>query len=145
MPRLVLSIIGGVVVAFVIVFLGDMLSQSLAASAGPAPTDMTDRAAMEAYVSGLPTAVFVVMLATWTVAAFAAAAFAARFAQRGVWPGWIAAALFLCATAANLFLIPHPMWMAIAGVVLVVAGGWLGARTGSAGFRPSAGIELSGS
>lgn len=134
MLRLVLSIIGGVIIAFVIVFLGDMLSQSLAASAGPAPTDMSDRAAMEAYVAGLPMAVFLVMLATWTVAAFVAAAYAARFARRGAWPGWIAAGLFLCATAANLFLIPHPAWMAIAGVVLVVAAGWFGARVGTGGL-----------
>ena len=135
MLRLVLSIIGGVIIAFVMVFLGDMLSQTLAASAGPPPTDMSDRSAMEAYMAGLPAAVFLVMLATWTVAAFAAAAFAARFARRGAWPGWAAAALFLCATAANLFLIPHPLWMAIAGVVLVVAAGWFGARAGSPGFR----------
>lgn len=131
MLRLILSIVVGVVIAFLIVMAGDILSQSMA---GPAPTDMTDRAAMEAYMAGLPTAVFITMLATWTVAAFAAAAFAARFARRGAWPGWVAAGLFLCATAANLFLIPHPAWMAIAGVVLVVAAGWFGARTGSTGF-----------
>ncbi len=134
MLRLILSIVVGVVIAFVIVMAGDILSQSMAASAGPAPTEMTDRAAMEAYMAGLPTAVFITMLATWTVAAFAAAAFAARFARRGAWPGWVAAGLFLCATAANLFLIPHPTWMAIAGVVLVVAAGWFGAKAGSTGF-----------
>jgi len=134
MLRLVLSIVGGVVVAFVIVLLGDMASQSLAASAGPAPTDMSDRAAMQAYVAGLPTAVFITMLATWTIAAFAAAVLAARFARRGAWPGWVAAGLFLCATAANLIMIPHPAWMAVAGVVLVVAAGWFGAKAGSTGF-----------
>lgn len=134
MLRLVLSIIGGVIVAFVLVFLGDMLSQSLAASAGPAPTDMNDRTAMQAYVAGLPAAVLIVMLATWTVAAFAAAAFAARLGRRGAWPGWIAGGLFLCATGANLLMIPHPAWMAVAGVVLVVAAGWFGARAGSTGF-----------
>lgn len=81
MLRLILSIVGGVVIAFVIVMAGDMLSQSMASAAGPAPTDMSDRAAMEAYVSGLPTVVFITMLATWTVAAFVAAAFAARFGR----------------------------------------------------------------
>lgn len=137
MLRLILSIVVGVVIAFVIVMAGDMLSQSMAASAGPAPTDMSDRAAMEAYVAGLPTVVFVTMLATWTVAAFAAAAFAARFGRRGAWPGWVAAGLFLCATAANLIMIPHPAWMAVAGVVLVVAAGWFGARVGSSGVARS--------
>lgn len=133
MLRLILSIVGGVIIAFVIVMAGDMLSQSLASSAGPAPTDMNDRAAMEAWVAGLPTAAFIAMLATWTVAAFAAAFVAARFGRRGAWPGWVAGGLFLCATAANLLMIPHPAWMAIAGVVLVVAAGWFGARTGSGG------------
>lgn len=133
MLRLILSIVGGVIIAFAIVMAGDMLSQSLASSAGPAPTDMNDRAAMEAYVAGLPTIVFIAMLATWTIAAFAAAAFAARFARRGAWPGWVAGGLFLCATAANLLMIPHPAWMVIAGVVLVVAAAWFGARVGSGG------------
>ena len=133
MLRLILSIVGGVIIAFVIVMAGDMLSQSLAASAGPPPTDMNDRAAMEAYMAGLPTMVFIAMLATWTVAAFTAAAFAARFGRRGAWPGWVAGGLFLCATAANLLMIPHPAWMAIAGVVLVVAAAWFGARMGSGG------------
>ena len=133
MLRLTGSIVVGVVVAFLIVMAGDMLSQSLAASAGPAPADMTDRAAMGAYMAGLPTGVFIVMLATWTVAAFAAAAIAARFGRRGAWPGWVAGGLFLCATAANLLMIPHPAWMAVAGVVLVVAAAWFGARAGSSG------------
>lgn len=133
MLRLILSIVGGVIIAFVIVMAGDMLSQSLAVSAGSPPTDMNDRAAMEAYMAGMPTMVFIAMLATWTVAAFTAAAFATRFGRRGAWPGWVAGGLFLCATAANLLMIPHPAWMAIAGVVLVVAAAWFGARMGSGG------------
>ncbi|WP_332639971.1 hypothetical protein [Brevundimonas sp.] len=133
MLRPILSIAGGVIIAFVIVMAGDMISQSLAASAGAAPTDMNDRAAMEAYVAGLSTAVLFAMLATWTVAAFAAAFVAARFGRRGAWPGWVASGLFLCATAANLLMIPHPGWMAVAGVVLVIAAGWFGARVGSRG------------
>jgi hypothetical protein len=133
MIRPALSIVGGVILAFVIVMAGDLLSGSLAASAGPAPADMNDRAAMSVYVAGLPAGVFISMLATWTIAAFAAAAVSARLGRRGPWPGWAAAGLFLCATAANLFLIPHPAWMAAAGVGLVVVAGWLGARAGAAG------------
>ena len=132
MLRAILSIVGGVVAAFVIVMLGDMLSQAVAASsAGAPPADMTDRAAIEAYMSGLPTAVFVVMLAGWTVAAFAAAFIAARFGRKGAWPGWVAAGVFLCATTANRLMIPHPGWMTFAGIALVLAGGWIGAGAGS--------------
>ena len=132
MLRAILSVVAGVVAAFVIVMLGDMLSHAVAASsAGAPPTDMNDRAAMEAYVAALPTTVFVVMLAGWTIAAFAAAFVAARFGRKGAWPGWVAAGAFLCATAANLLMIPHPIWMTVAGIVLVVAGGWAGARLGS--------------
>ncbi|MCS6625009.1 hypothetical protein N0B44_19010 [Roseibacterium beibuensis] len=132
MLRAILSIVAGVVAAFVIVMLGDMLSHAVAASsAGAPPSDMTDRAAIEAYMAGLPTTVFAVMLAGWTIAAFAAAFVAARFGRKGAWPGWVAAGVFLCATGANLLMIPHPVWMSVAGVVLVVVGGWIGARLGA--------------
>jgi hypothetical protein len=132
MLRAILSIVGGVIAAFVIVMLGDMLSQAVAASsAGAPPADMTDRTAIEAYMAGLPVTVFVIMLAGWTLAAFAAAYLAARFGRRGAWPGWVAVGLFFCATTANLLLIPHPMWMTAAGIVLVIAAGWAGARLGS--------------
>lgn len=132
MLRAILSIVGGVIAAFVIVMLGDMLSQAVAASsAGAPPADMTDRAAIEAYMAGLPVTVFVIMLAGWTLAAFAAGFLASRFGGRGAWPGWVAAGLFLCATAANLLLIPHPVWMTAAGIVLVIAAGWAGAHLGS--------------
>lgn len=142
MIRAILSIVAGVVAAFVIVMLGDMASHAVAASAaGAPPADMSDRAAIEAYMAGLPATVFMVMLAGWTIAAFAAAFIAARLGRKGPWPGWVAAGVFLCATAANLLMIPHPVWMAVAGVALVVAGGWAGARLGSkgaAGVRPPA-------
>ena len=83
MLRAILSIVAGVVAAFVIVMLGDMLSHMLAASsAGAPPTDMSGRAAMAAYVEGLPPTVFAVMLAGWTLAAFAAGFVAARFGAR---------------------------------------------------------------
>jgi hypothetical protein len=133
MIRLILSVGFGLVIAVVIVLAGDMLSQSLAASAGPTPIDETDRGAMQAYMAGLPTVVFVVMLATWTTAALVAAVFAARFGRHGAWPGWVAGGLFLFLTAANLLLIPHPGWVAITGVVLVVAAVWFGAKAGSSG------------
>jgi len=132
MLRAILSIVAGVVAAFAIVMLGDMLSQAVAASsAGAPPADLSDRTAIEAYMSGLPVTVFLIMLAGWTIAAFVAAFVAARFGRKGAWPGWVAAALFFCATAANLLLIPHPMWMTVAGIVLVIAAGWAGARLGS--------------
>ena len=110
MLRAILSIVAGVVAAFVVVMLGDMLSHALAASsAGAPPADMTVRAAIKAYMSGLPPTVFAIMLAGWTVAAFVAGFVAARFGRRGAWPGWVAVGLFLCATAANLLMIPHPV------------------------------------
>jgi len=132
MLRAILSIVGGVVVAFGIVILGDTLSHAVAASsAGAPPADMTDRAAIEAYMTGLPVMVFVIMLAGWTLAAFAGALLAARFGRRGAWPGWVVGGLFFCATAANLLMIPHPVWMTAAGIMLVIGAAWAGARLGA--------------
>jgi len=58
-------------------------------------------------------------------------AIAARFSDRGDWPGWVVTALFLIATAANFLMVQHPAWMVVGAIVAIAAAGWLGSRTGA--------------
>jgi len=127
MLRLVLAIVGGVVVAFVLVFATELLFHAISPAAGTVP-DPSDREAMRTYVSAQPLSAKLAVLAGWTLAAFAGSAVAARFGGRGRWPGWVVAGLFLAATASNFLMFPHPTWMVAAAVALIVAAGWLGAR-----------------
>ena len=130
MIRTVLSVIAGIVVAFAIVFISDALFHALVPSAPP-PADTGNREAMAAYVAGQPIGVLIALLAAWALGAFAGSALAAHLARRGEMPGWIVTGLFLLATAANFMMVPHPMWMVVLGVALILAAGWAGSRAGT--------------
>jgi len=134
MTRLILAVLGGLILAFGLVFVTDALFHSLSPSTSTMP-DGSDREAMRAYVASQPASALAVILAGWAIAAFVGAAIAARFAGRGESPGWIVTALFLLATAANFAMVPHPTWMVLSAIVAIVAAGWLGARVGGAGRR----------
>ncbi len=136
MLRTVVSVIAGIVAAFAIVFASDALFHALVPSAPP-PADTSDREAMRAYVAGQPAGVLIALLAAWALAAFAGSALAARLARRGEKPGWVVTGLFLLATAANFMMVPHPMWMVVLGVVLILAAGWAGSRAGARTARPT--------
>jgi len=75
------------------------------------------------------------IIAGWAIATFVGSAVATRFAGQGERPGWIVAGLFLLATAANFAMVPHPIWMVLSAVAVIVAAGWLGAKVGGAGRR----------
>lgn len=127
MVRLVAGIVGGLAVAFAIVFASDALFHVLTASGATMP-DTGDRSAWRAYMDGLPMGALLQVLAGWTLAALAGAWVAARFGGRGAWPGWLVGGVFLLATAANFATVPHPAWMVGAAVVLILFAAWLGAK-----------------
>jgi hypothetical protein len=130
MLKLVLAILAGIVIAFAIVFATDAAFHALVSSSTP-PPDPSDSEAMRTYVALQPVGVLVTMVAGWAVAAFVGALVAARFGGRGEWPGWVVTGLFLAATVANFAMVTHPIWMVAAAVLLIVAAGWLGSRTGA--------------
>lgn len=128
MIRLILSIVGGLLVAFLLVFASDSLFHALVPSAAQVPSDPGDRAAMAAYVAAQPTGVLVGLALGWAAATFVGASIAARFALRGWWPGLVVGGLMLLATAANFAMIPHPTWMMALAIVAICAAAWFGAR-----------------
>lgn len=133
MIRLILSIVGGLVVAFAAVFATDALFHALAPTA-PAPAT-NDREAMRAYVAGQPAVVLAGLVIGWAVGVFLGSALAARFGGRGEWPGWVVGGLFLLATAANFLMVPHPAWMVFLAVVAITGAAWFGARFGAGASR----------
>jgi hypothetical protein len=134
MLKLIFSIIGGVVIAFAVVFAADALFHRMAST--PAPSNTSDKEAMRAYVASQPAGTLFAVVIGWALAAFAGSAFAARFAGRGQWPGLVVAGLFLLATSLNLMIVVHPTWMVIAAILMIVAAGWFGSALGA---RPAAG------
>lgn len=128
-PRMILSIVAGLAVAFGLVFATDALFHALAPSAAATPGEMADRAGMAAYVARQPDGVLAGLALGWAVAALAGAALAVRLAQRGGWPGWLVGMLVLAATIANFAAVPHPGWMVALAIVAMSAATWLGVRS----------------
>jgi hypothetical protein len=139
MVRLLLAIVGGLLVAFLLVFASDALFHSLVPSASALPRNLNDSEAMAVYVANQPTGVLAGLELGWGIAALVGSAIAARFGSRGEWPGWVVGVLFLLATASNFLMIPHPAWMitlaVIAIIVATLVGGRLGARLSRARQR----------
>ncbi|HCB75667.1 MAG TPA: hypothetical protein DEP91_05760 [Sphingomonas bacterium] len=109
MLRVFLSVVGGLLAAFAIVFLSDALFHAVVPSSSTVPDDPNDRVAMGAYVAAQPVGVLIGLVLGWAIAALVGVAIAARVGARGAWPGWIVGALFMAATCFNFVAVPHPL------------------------------------
>ena len=127
MLKPMLSIIGGLLLAFALVFATDALFHALAPSKPPG--NPSDPDAMRDYVAGQPIGLLIGLLFGWAIAAFAGSSIAVRFARRGGWPGFAVTALFLLATTANFLIVEHPGWMVVVAVISIAGAGSLGSRT----------------
>lgn len=135
MLRLISSVVGGLLLAFVIVLATDAAFHSFS----PAPTtapDPSDQEAMRLYVASQPTGVLIALLVGWGVAVFTGSAVASRFGDQRELPGWIVTGLFLLATLFNFIMVQHPIWMVVAGVAVILITGWLGSRLTARRARP---------
>ena len=135
MLRTVLAIVGGLALAFAIVFVTDALFHALFATGAP-PGNPGDADALRAYVAAQPVAGLVTIVLGWAAAAFAGAAVASGLARRGAAPGYAVVALFLLATAANFALVEHPVAMVAGAIAAICVAGWLGTRIGARLGRP---------
>ncbi len=117
--KIILGIVIGIALGLGVVMLGDKLNHMMFPP--PAPQDWPE------YAFSAPVHKLIALPITYTIAAFAAAFVAVKIAARA-WAGWIAGGLLVAATFANLFLIPHPLWMMAACIVSVPAAAWFGAK-----------------
>jgi sorbitol-specific phosphotransferase system component IIBC len=125
--RSALVLLAGVVVAVIVVTLGDTVAGSIYSL--PAGVDRSNPESMRQAVAGLPTAAFLLLLAGWVLAAAVGSYIAARLAtQARAIHGLIVAVFVLVATVANLAAIPHPAWLWPAVIILIPAAGWLATR-----------------
>ncbi|HEV8694671.1 MAG TPA: hypothetical protein VGQ93_10910 [Lysobacter sp.] len=69
-----------------------------------------------------------VVLAGWTLGAFFGGWIAARIARHRLAAALVIGALVLLGVIANSMLIPHPLWMTLAGIALPIPAAWVAAR-----------------
>ncbi len=127
MLKLILGAVVGVVVIMALVVAGEFALHA----AFPMPTpDMTDPAAMQALMANTPMGAKIGLVAVYFIAALGGGFIAAKVAARRL-AGWITAGVMAGLTAMNFFMLPHPVWIIAASLILIAAGGGLGARAGA--------------
>lgn len=126
MLRLVLGVIAGVVSGFVVIYAVEQVGYQI----WPVATelDLKDKAAAAAYLAGMPLGALITVMVAWILGAYAASMVGLLVAGRRRVAGVIPAAVIFAATVLVLFMLPHPLWMAIGGLGGIVAAGWLADR-----------------
>lgn len=113
--RLTLALIAGTLAAFITVALIETAGHTVYPT--PAGLNYQDPAALRAYVEALPLGAKLFVLAAWlagTIDGVLVAGLINR-ARYGLCAAVIAC-IVLAATIANLWMIPHPAWLAMAGI-----------------------------
>lgn len=127
MIRTLLGIVLGLVAAGLAIFGVESLGHWLHPI--PADIDWQDRVAVTALIESLPTQALLIVLAAWAAGAlvggFVAGSVSALH-KRGA--ALTVGFVVLVMVVINIAMIPHPMWMAAAGVLVPLPFAWLGGR-----------------
>lgn len=116
MGRKILAVIVGWIVAAAVIMIGQML---MATMWSPTITDIrNDPAAMQAYVQGLPTEAFIVLVIVYAVASFAGGFIVTKMGRRfsqGMTLALIIGTLLFIGGLLNFFvMVPfHPLWVTL--------------------------------
>jgi hypothetical protein len=143
MIRSIVAVLIGMVVAIAGISAIDALNhaiypppESLVAAAKRRDFDAVRRAATE-WLPIAPTGALVLVPAGWIIGTFLGALTAGIIAPRSRMPPLIVGGLIFVATAANLMMLPHPVWIAAVGLVGVslaaIVAMWLTSRLQSPG------------
>jgi len=122
--------IAGIAIAIAIVWLIETVGHSVYPP--PPNLNFADADAMRAYTSTLPIGAFLFVGGAWFVATLCGTFAACKIgdAKPLVFAG-VVGGLMLIATAANLIMIPHPLWFSILGVAGIIVAAWLGMTLGA--------------
>lgn len=116
MGRSILGTVVGLVIAILLIGLVETLGHRLIPP--PAGMDPTDPASIAAAIPLMPIGSFLFVLAAWFLGTWVGASTAMRIARSGArWPGLTVGGVIFAATLYNLWLIPHPMWVAAGGLL----------------------------
>ena len=128
--RSILAVLGGGIVCGILIFAVEALGSRIY----PLPPDLdpTDLEALKAATAALPAGAYLFVLIGWFVGPLAGSWVAARLAPGSpLVHGMIVAGLVAGSAILNLAVLPHPAWMWVAGPLVILGGGWLGARLAS--------------
>ncbi|NWH08804.1 MAG: hypothetical protein HXY22_09225 [Alphaproteobacteria bacterium] len=122
MIRAILGVILGVVVAGLIVFGIEMIGHQVYPV--PAGFDPNDVEQVKAYVATAPMGALLFVIAAWSIGTLVGTAVTMLIANGNAMAGVVAGAINTGFAVLTVILVPHPLWMVIAGLgatILAVA------------------------
>ena len=126
MLRTILAVLAGLVVAWITISLFEFASMH--AFPPPPGVDVRDPQQLAALVSQMPVAALALVLAGWVVGAMDGGLVSTLIAKRRV-PAIVVGVMVMLGAFLMMVMVPHPLWMAIAGVLLplpaALFGAWL--------------------
>ena len=124
MLRSILAVLAGLVVAWITVSLFEFASMH--AFPPPPGVDVRDPQQLAALVAQMPVGALGLVLAGWVVGALDGGLVATLISKRRV-PAIVVGVLVMLGAFLMVAMVPHPMWMSIAGVLLPVPAALFGA------------------
>ena len=120
----IVGVIGGMAAMMVINFISVMLYPM------PEGLDVADKAAMIAYIAGVPIGAKLLVVAGWMISAFVAGLVAALIAPEGSGRTMaiVAGSFLMLGGIMNIVMVPHPIWMMIVGLLQYIPLAHLGAK-----------------
>lgn len=137
MFRSVLAVLAGVFAAGATVALFETVGHLI----WPPPAEFLtgDLEKMRGAIHKVPIGSVLSVLLAWTVGTAVGSALTMRLAPRARLPhAVLVGGIMLGAGAANLYLLPHPVWFAVLGVAAFPLGTWLGIRLAPSSPGPEA-------
>lgn len=129
--------IAGVVIAVALVWLVERIGHAVYPP--PADLDFADPDAMRAYMATVPGGALLFVGGAWFIGTLGGTFTACKIGSaKPLTFAAIVGGLMLVATAANLIMIPHPIWFSILGVAGIIIAAWLGMTLGSGSASESA-------
>lgn len=129
MGKNIAASIVGIIVAVGLVWLVEKLGHAVYPP--PADLDFANPDAMRAYMKTIPVGALLFVGAAWFIGTLVGTFVACKLRRsKPLMFAAVVGGLMLIATAANLIMIPHPIWFSILGVAGVVVGAWLGMTLG---------------
>lgn len=125
MIRKILSVVGGLFAGGIVVKLVEALAHAVfPISAG---LDMNTPEGISTYIKNSPSTVLLFVVAGWTIGSFIAGLAATMIARelRGVY-ALICGCIFFLLILMVLLVIPHPIWVWIVSLALIVPAAWIG-------------------
>jgi hypothetical protein len=128
MLRRVLATIAGIVAGGIVIMLVEMLSHRIYPP--PPGIDVNNPEALKALMASAPPGALAAVVIAWALGSFAGGWTAAAIGKHLI-PALIVGAVLMIGGVANMMMIPHPIWMWVAGLIVFLPGAFLGGKLGA--------------